>query len=258
MSLCPKVYTYYEPISKWEPDKRLVEFWIENWASHGFDPIILSKKDAKQNRLYAEFVKNISECSSKIMNRDIIIKDNPWSYYAFYTFIRHLSYANIDDDKPILIMDYDVYNINYEASEIKNLDQNLTFHFGGCPCIISGIPSRFQELCDAISQISKNCVNSLQIEFGKSRYTTLHDMAFISCMRHSSHPTISEAIKSLSIRFIPQRNSPFVKKMIHSSNGEITRHCIKNNINRKSLSQEECIDIRLSLATQATKTNLEK
>lgn len=251
MNFRPKVYTFYEPINKWEPDRKLVDLWVKNWHSHGFDPIVLSSNEAKQNKSYQEFTETISECFEKIMGRDIIIPSNPWSYYVFYTFVRFLGYANINVDQPILIMDYDVYNVDYELSEHKKLGNNLTFHVENCPCLVSGTPKKIQEMCNAISQTCKNYSSELKVEFEDSPYAAFHDMAFMHCLKNSKDKTLNNILKDMNISFTSINDSILTKHMIHSSNMEVEKYCSDNNVDTKTLSQEDKINIRMSSAISA-------
>ena len=63
-----KIYTYYEDIN-FELQNNLLELWSISWKRYGFDPIILSREDAKKSPLYNEyyeFVQSVHELTQRL------------------------------------------------------------------------------------------------------------------------------------------------------------------------------------------------
>ena len=106
-------------------------------------------------------------------------------------------------------------------------------------------------MCNAISQTCKNYSSELKVEFEDSPYAAFHDMAFMHCLKNSKDKTLNNILKDMNISFTSINDSILTKHMIHSSNMEVEKYCSDNNVDTKTLSQEDKINIRMSSAISA-------
>lgn len=116
------VICYYEPIDNLrlsEDSLALVDIWKKNWESKGWNPIVLSKKDAISN--------------SKLGN--IKIEDFNSSFYQFspnnpkylmHCYLRWYAYTNfvLENKEDCLWCDYDVFNQSFSFKKAGSVIKN--------------------------------------------------------------------------------------------------------------------------------------
>lgn len=238
------VYTFYSPIDGWNSDKKLLDLWVVNWKNKGFNPVVLSIDDAIANPTYNNFVKKISIAYEHIMKRKIIHSNNPWNYYIFNNYVRFLAYADLNINHAILVMDYDMYNIDYTTEMNSNLSNNIVFQLENCPCIVSGTPENFQNMCNMISTASYKYYDILEEAFHQSKYSTFHEMAFMNCLRISQNPILINLLQQNQIIFTPAHKSIATNHLFHASNGILKTHVLKN----PKLTHDDKIDLRIQIA----------
>ena len=213
-----KVYTFYEPIDKWDSSKLLLDLWLENWSSKGFEPIVLNESDAKSHPYYTEYDKLIRSNYEKISGRNIMTS---WSHYIYYCFIRHLAFANKMTDEISIAMDYDIYNINYKH-EILSTDK-ITFFNGQNPCCISGNKHLFLDLCllmskftEANKDVYKRTRNDLVVN-GRPAF---HDLGWIRVTDNLPHPlpnALRDKVTFGNVARIRSTVDDNIKSLIHVS-----------------------------------------
>lgn len=241
------IYTFYETVKKWDYDKHLLDLWIENWKNHGFNPIVLSLEDSKQNSDYENFVRDISETYEYMINKPMIRESSPWSYYILYCFVRFLAYSEVKTNDKILIMDYDIYNINFNAGTLDDSD-NLLFLHENCPCIVYGTPNHFKTLYKNIQETCKKYPQLLLDEYKKSPYVDFHDMTFLHLCRMSENKDLQEIIKISKMKFTQHQNSPLKDTLFHASNDLVAEYEKNNNITTGDIPHIQKINIRLEEA----------
>lgn len=244
----PKVYSFFEPIEGWSDDHLLAELWELNWRQKGFDPIILSKSHAEEHPYYEEFCDIILKTFELVMGRAMLSRDHPWDYYVFHNYIRFLAYANvIPAEETSLVMDYDVYNVNYSNHNLN--PDSLTFLFSNCPCAVSGTKQQFLSYCEWMANTPLNHVETIKSQLHKGPYTTLHEMALLHHMQKIDPATVK------NFNFVnPQKSIVAMvrfnenHKLVHVSNGYLLQYLQTCNINGKSLSFKDKINMRVDIA----------
>jgi len=243
------VYTFYEPIASWDHDRSLLDLWVKNWSDKGFNPVIMSLNDAKKHNYYLKFSETISKSFKTITKKDIINPNNAWSYYVYYNYIRFLSYATIDTKQPILIMDYDVYNINLNPEEISGLSENIFFYWSICPCLMTGSPASFGNLCKMFAFVTENHLDLLEEEYKLSPYVSFHEMALMHLLKFSKNKILNQILEKYNINFAHDDHL-ISTCLYHSSNVIIREYCNNNSLDIKSLNHEQKINIRIRCAKE--------
>lgn len=94
----PIVYTYYDRLAGMAPANGLLDLWQEKWTAQGWQPIILSEKDAKRVRGYGKFLSAIHKLPT-VNHRG----------YEDACYLRHLAMVNRGGG---FLTDYDVLPVN--------------------------------------------------------------------------------------------------------------------------------------------------
>lgn len=161
-----KIYTYYEDINHTNQEKML-ELWQLSWANAGFNPIILTKKDAQQHNFYESFVEQIKNLHKEIMQKEI-------SSYGLSCYVRWLAYASQSQEK-FYVSDYDCVNNGLKP---EKLSDKIHLMDADCPCFASGSPEQFEQLCHNFVEISLSRMEKLK-EL-KNNNPCYHDQDFFS------------------------------------------------------------------------------
>ena len=123
-----KIYTYYENVN-FELQNALLELWTISWKRHGFDPIILSREDAKKSPLYNEyydFVQSVHELS--------VGKQLPEGGYWLAAQLEIVAFHTISD--PSYASDYDMINNGFKLGE--TIEGLVHWRNRDCSCFASG------------------------------------------------------------------------------------------------------------------------
>jgi hypothetical protein len=244
----PRVYSFFEPIEGWSNDFALAELWKLNWQEKGFEPILLSKSDAAEHPFYEEFCEKISQTFELVMGRTILSRDHPWDYYVFHNYIRFLAYANVLREKePSLVMDYDVYNINYLNHRLDS--DSLTFLFGKCPCAVSGSKEQFLSYCKWMANTPANYIETIKSELNKGPFTTLHEMALLHHLHSIDVNTTKNFIfTQVAKSIIGETELNNQHQLVHVSNGYLVNYLQQTEVDIKTLSFSEKVKMRIDLA----------
>lgn len=218
-----KIYTYYEDIDFKDQDE-LVALWEKSWKAKGFDPIVLTEKDAEKSDFYDEFVAKITK-----LHQDITEK--PLSKYGLSCWLRWLAYSTQPEEK-FFVSDYDVINHNFNPTEPADI---LHLMDSDCPCIASGTPSQFLALCKKFIEVSEQN-KEFFIEESKERdFVHFHDQNFFG-MYFYNKTANKEKDKDIKLtrdrNFIscPQHDNFWEKPLVHYSHRGCKLFCEKNNI----------------------------
>lgn len=164
-----KIYTYYEEINFKHQDK-ILEYWKKNWENKGFDPIILTRMDAKRSSYYDTFLNEIQQLHLEITSKDI-------KQYGISCYMRWLAYSTQEENYPFFVSDYDIFNINFK--NIDEPDDKLNFLAGNCPCFAKGNPVQFLSFCKDIVKYSKEYKEEIKKEFEIKNCRHYHDQEFL-------------------------------------------------------------------------------
>jgi hypothetical protein len=137
-----KIYTYFENIN-FQSQNELLSLWKRSWERQGFEALVLNRDAAEQHPYYHEFSLKMNDLHVKIMGK-------PLSNYGLSCYLRWLAYATQPEEK-FYVSDYDIINNSFKIKEPSN---QLHFIDGDCPCIASGTPSQFYNLCEAFIDVS--------------------------------------------------------------------------------------------------------
>lgn len=209
-----KVYTYYQDIN-FKSQDQLLELWKKSWEKRGYEAIVLNRKDAEKSVFYEEFVRKLKSLHEEIANK-------PLSDYGLSCWIRWLAYSTQPEEK-FYVCDYDVINHHFNVTEPDN---SLYLLDGDCPCIASGKPSQFYELCLKFIKTTNEYKQQFLKTYQEFNFIQYHDQEFFR---------ISEKIKQMDyIKFsrdrenflgIPGEGDFWKKKTVHYSHFSCRRFC---------------------------------
>jgi hypothetical protein len=145
-----KIYTYYEDINHPNQEKML-QLWQTSWSNAGFDPIILTKKDAQNHNFYESFIEQIKKLHYEVMQKEI-------NSYGLSCYVRWLAYATMPKEK-FYVSDYDCINNGLKTEEPFD---KLHLMDEACPCFVSGSPDQFDKLCYNFIAISSERIEDLK------------------------------------------------------------------------------------------------
>lgn len=139
-----KVHTFYERVPSLPPADRLIALWKRSWAEHGFDPVVLSLKDAQGHPGYNYFLDRIIRFPTS----------NPLEYERA-CFLRHLAMANVGGG---LLCDYDVIcRESAEPDDLSHLPAHpIILEPTRVPCAVLGNQQAFEDLCDILCEHQVN------------------------------------------------------------------------------------------------------
>lgn len=221
-----KIYTYYENIN-FKNQYELIYFWGKSWKDNGFEPLVLTEKDAQKSDFYGEFVEKISKLHEEIAGK-------PLSKYGLSCWLRWLAYSTRTEEK-FFVSDYDVINHSFSPIEPEN-----TLHLidDCCPCIASGTPSQFLNLCKKFINITEQNKEMFIEEYKYRNFGHFHDQNFFVMYFHNSKESNKDRDKDKDIKlsrdrnFIscPQHDNFWEKPLVHYSHRGCTLFCEKNSV----------------------------
>ena len=71
-----KIYTYYEDVG-FRSQLELIELWKQSWSNNGFEPIVLSREDAKRSELYQEYYDFVQKIHKNISGK-VLPENSYW------------------------------------------------------------------------------------------------------------------------------------------------------------------------------------
>ena len=174
-----KIYTYFHDFRNSDKERQLVDLWLENWKSNGFDAIVLSLDDAKIHPFFDKFNEKMTEIASTIFGQ-------PLSPYGWSCWHRWLSYAALPTDDFIIVCDYDILNTS-SWKPGRKLSDKLHFMDADCPCMSTGTPKQFDKLIRGFIDLPLN--NKDFVKSRKEVYPHFHDQEFFnSFCNHVANP----------------------------------------------------------------------
>lgn len=160
-----KIFTYYDDLG-WSFQKELLDIWYNNWQEMGFEPYILTPEDSVKHSLYKRLDSSMKEIYKTIMGHDI-------KPYGMSCWHRWLAYATIKPiDESFYVSDYDVFNTGWHP---QKPEKKLHLLCGDCPCLASGTPLQFENLCHQFISLSKKNIKRIKKE---NKKPVFHDQNF--------------------------------------------------------------------------------
>lgn len=222
-----KIYTYYENINFKKQDD-LITLWEKSWKAHGFEPIVLTEKDAERSDFYEEFVAKITS-----LHQDIAKK--PLSGYGLSCWLRWLAYSTQPEEK-FFVSDYDVINHKFNLTEPID-----TLHLMDdcCPCIASGTSSQFLALCKKFIEVSEHNKELFIEDYKQRNFVHFHDQNFFVMYfycKNSNKEIDKEKDKDIKLTrdrnvvSSPQHDGFWEKPLVHYSHRGCKLFCDMHNI----------------------------
>jgi len=135
-----RVYTYYDDLDCYDDARKqiyqgMINEWKKSWSRAGWDPVVLSRKDAEAHPYFPEYSALIKASLAKKQNL------NPENY-ELACFIRWLAVANKGGG---FMCDYDVLNKGFKPGQ--RFPDMLTCYQRSCPSLVSGAAHHFLHAC---------------------------------------------------------------------------------------------------------------
>lgn len=221
-----KVYTYYEDINFKHQD-RLLQLWKNSWECNGFDAIILNRKDSENNEFHEHFINRLHVLHKEIVNK-------PLDKYGVSCWLRWLAYST-QPEESFYVCDYDVINHNFKPTEP---DDVLHLLDGDCPCIASGKPSQFYDLCQNFLNVTEQNKEKFIEYFKQFNFPHYHDQEFFRIYLKLNINNIKLTRRRDEFFGIPGEGEFWKKQLVHYGHNLCHRMCEKKGI--KFNEEERC------------------
>lgn len=131
-----RIFSYYSETKDINAtnERKLICLWIENWKLKGFDPVILNESWAEKHPMFGEYRDKVSQFPST----------NP-AGYDLSCFLRWMAIAVAETEECAIMADYDCFN--YGWAPVLPGNAKLTLYQGHVPCLVSGRPRSFLNMC---------------------------------------------------------------------------------------------------------------
>jgi hypothetical protein len=213
-----KVYTYYEDIN-FSHQEKLIDLWIESWENQGFEAIVLTKSDAEKSPFYKEFIERLSILHHRISGK-------PLGRYGLSCWLRWLAYSTQREEK-FYVCDYDVINHNFKYIEPNN---DLILLDGNCPCIASGTPSQFKDLCHKFVDIAEKNIELFREKYKTNNFVHYHDQEFVHICYEINNREIKTKRERGDFLGTPCDEEFWKKQLVHYAHSLCDKYCEKNEV----------------------------
>lgn len=147
-----KVYTYFSEVKELRLGAKpfqLVEFWRHDWASRGWDPVVLGIDHAEAHPFFKEYYKAIKKVKSP----------NPFNYESA-CFLRHLAMSAVGGG---FMVDTDVFNLSLNPEDLPKSDSPLLLWGGFVPCAIVASANGYEYLCRSMAPYCQQFSSDMHI-----------------------------------------------------------------------------------------------
>lgn len=190
-----KIYCYYDDTIRPE-DELMVDIWLRSWSESDFTPEVLTPENING---YQNYLDQLDSLHKQITGK-------PLTPYGKACFLRWYAYSKSCDEY-IYTGDYDVLH-----NRLKPEQQNvLCLRDGACPCLVSGAPRNFSQLCDDFIQVTTDNIDHVKSNWNSSM-VHFHDQEFlVICIDMlSQHVEQSRDVDLFNNRDRDQYNLPAV------------------------------------------------
>ena len=176
-----KIYTYYEDVG-FHSQLELIELWKQSWSNNGFEPIVLTREDAKRSELYQEYYDFVQRVHEKSVG--IELNDNSYWMAAQLEIV-----AWHTTQQPSFVSDYDIINKSWKF--FGELPSKVHWRDYCCPCFASGDGSGWKKyikfLLNREDKIIEWCISENKrtgrVEFGDQDFlVALYKKCFLSSL----------------------------------------------------------------------------
>jgi hypothetical protein len=140
-----KIYAYYNQLSaSYQPNETL-EIWKKSWEKMGWEPVVLSEKDAENHPLYEQFSNKLKTFPT--------VNTPGFDYHAFMRWLAVPAVGGILSTEP------DVINYSLKPSDVEKYlglieNKKLQCH-SPVPAFLIGSPVSYENVC---KKIINHCV----------------------------------------------------------------------------------------------------
>lgn len=122
-----KIYTYYENIN-FNKQNELIDVWVESWRKSGFEPVVLSRDDAKKSPLYDQYLYFVQKVHEEaVRNR---LRENS---YWLAAQLEIVAFSTVEE--PSFFSDYDVISNGFKPFEPES---KVYWRNADCSCFVTG------------------------------------------------------------------------------------------------------------------------
>ncbi len=137
------VHTYHHIIDPESAQTRcqqaLVDLWCKNWASYGWEPVVLNETNAAKHRFF-----NVINSSAWLQ-----LSVNSWAYIRC-CYNKYMAMENVGGG---FFADPDIINYGFTPDMLSYPPERLVFYQVGVPCVIHGQANDWKK----IVQFFRNC-----------------------------------------------------------------------------------------------------
>ena len=195
-----KIYTYYEDIN-FSAQHELIDLWKISWSQQGFDPIVLTLKNALNAKMHDEYIDFVTRVHKNI--------GSEIEGYCLAAQREIVAFTTIDE--PSFISDYDVMNINFSPPDY--VDNLVHWRDGRCTCFASGGSSGWVDYINFLYKNEEKITNGCKETKLKTGQCQFHDQDFL--VHTNVSPNMKEKIKDIPFLTYRDENSPVNAKQEH-------------------------------------------
>lgn len=214
-----KIYTYYENIN-FKLQDELLDLWKLSWTRHGFDPIILSRDDAKKSSLYNEYYDFVQEIHNISIGQYL-----PEYSYHLAAQLEIVAFNTIET--PSYVSDYDMINNGFETGE--KLESIVHWRNADCSCFASGDKNGWKRYIEFLFNQKHNIIEWCKNEYQNTKRKHFHDQDFLVAVKQTGiHSNIYKMYRNINIAgadYDPEGKNTC--KIIHLSHNNMSK--IKEN-----------------------------
>lgn len=165
-----KIYTYYEDVG-FHSQLELIELWKQSWSNNGFEPIVLTREDAKRSELYQEYYDFVQRVHEKISGKTL-----PDNNYYLAAQLEIVAFTTISKGEVAYISDYDVINKNFRH---KPSWGKLYWRDSCCSCFASSNRWGWKQYVNFLLEQEETIVDWCLQEKEKTKRIHYHDQDFL-------------------------------------------------------------------------------
>jgi hypothetical protein len=232
------IYTYYQDVN-FSNQQELIDLWKFSWSRQGFNPIVLTSKDALNADIHDEYIDFVTRVHKKIGSK----------IEGYYMAAQKEIAAFTTINEPSFVSDYDVMNINFSPPDY--VDNLVHWRDGRCTCFASGGSSGWRDYIKFLykneEKITNGC-NKIKLKTGREQF---HDQDFLVHTKVS--PNMKEKIKDIPFLAYRDENSPATLKQEHLNSVDLPKiihvsHDCTSLINIENQNIEDIEDKRVYVA----------
>lgn len=208
------IYTYYEDVN-FAKQPELIDVWKQSWEIGGFNPIVLSRDDAKKSPLYEEYYSFVQRVHKKSVGKTLLEGS-----YWLAAQLEIVAFSNIEE--PSFFCDYDMINNGYE----KFLPENkIHWRNRACSCFITGGKTGWLDYIEFLFENEDTIASWCYDWYKKTGRDVFGDQDFLIAIYDKGIKSdVFEGSRNLDIigaRYIP--DSENICKAIHVSHDNVSK-----------------------------------